>query len=449
MRAKYFSLGGEGSPSPYLNMPRMPFSLPSIPLYIPHRIRKRFRSTRSKIRSRTTPTSSIASVETSFNPADTIRALRTHHWSYYDAQYLFLAVCGIFSLCMIENPGPFQKTIVATLIMTSLVIPVTRQFFLPFLPIAGWLILFYACQFIPPDYRPGIWVRLLPAMENILYGANLSNILAAHKNAVLDVLAWLPYGILHFGAPFVCSGLMFIFGPPGTTPTFARSFGYMNMAGVMIQILFPCSAPWYENMYGLAPANYSIPGSPAGLAAIDKLFGIDLYTSTFTASPLVFGAFPSLHSANATLEALFMSHTFPRLRPLFILYTLWMWYATMYLSHHYAVDLVGGSIIAAVAYFIAKGSHLPRLQPGKMFRWDYDYVERGEEKDAYAYGMNDMDEYELALRGDSDEWTIGSSSSFSSSSREPSTGMRSPVTDNDSLDGDTLASGSDNEYQKA
>jgi len=343
---------------------------------------------------------------------------------------------------MIKTPGPFVKALVATLLMTSLTIPITRQFFLPFLPIAGWLILFYASQFTPSEYRPGIWVRVLPALENILFGANLSNILAAHKSPVLDILAWIPYGITHFGAPFVCSALMFIFGPPGTTPVFARAFGYMNMAGVIIQILFPCAAPWYENMYGLAPANYSIPGSPAGLAAVDKLFGIDLYTSTFTASPLVFGAFPSLHAANATIEAFFMSHTFPRLRPLFTVYVLWMWYATMYLSHHYAVDLVGGSIIAAVAYFIAKGDFLPRLQPGKMFRWDYDFVECGETRDAYASGFSAdfaSDEYELAMKGDSDEWTIGSSSSFSSS-RTPSTGMRSPAGESDQWEGETLAS---------
>ena len=199
-------------------------------------------------------------------------------------------------------------------------------------------------RFIGGEYRPPIWVKVLPALENIFYGANLSNILSAHKHTILDVLAWLPYGITHFGAPFVCSIIMFIFGPPGTVPSFARTFGYMNLTGVIIQLLFPCSPPWYENMYGLAPANYSIPGSPAGLAAIDKLFGIDLYTATFTASPMVFGAFPSLHAGCSTTEALFMSHVFPKLKPLFTIYVLWLWWATMYLSHHYAVDLVGGSL---------------------------------------------------------------------------------------------------------
>jgi len=214
-------------------------------------------------------------------------------------------------------------------------------------------------------------------LENILYGANLSNILSAHKSTFLTVLAWLPYGITHFGAPFVCHALVFLFGPPGSTPVFARAFGYMNLFGVMIQLCFPCSPPWYENIYGLAKANYHMAGSPAGLAAVDKLFGMDLYTSTFTASPMVFGAFPSLHSGCATLEALFMSYFFPKLRIVFVFYTLWLWWATMYLSHHYAVDLVGGSLLSAAIFFVTRSTWLPRLQRGKFWRWDYDYVEFG------------------------------------------------------------------------
>ena len=202
----------------------------------------------------------------------------------------------------------------------------------------------FSSRFIPSTWRPPIWVRVLPALENIFYGANLSNILSAHKSTFLSIMAWLPYGIIHFGAPVVCSIIMFIFAAPGTVPMFAKSFGWMNLIGVAIQLTFPCSPPWYENMYGLAPANYSIHGSPAGLAAIDELFGIALYTPTFTGSPMVFGAFPSLHAGSAVMEALFMSHVFPRLTPLFALYALWLWWATMYLSHHYAVDLVGGSL---------------------------------------------------------------------------------------------------------
>jgi membrane-associated phospholipid phosphatase len=100
----------------------------------------------------------------------------------------------------------------------------------------------------------------------------------------------------------------------------------------------------YENMYGLAPANYSIPGSPAGLARIDELFGWDTYTSAFKASPLVFGAMPSLHAGFATMQVLFLGHLFPRAKWVLYSYILWIWWSTLYLQHHYAVDLIAGSL---------------------------------------------------------------------------------------------------------
>lgn len=120
------------------------FQLPwrSIQLLVPHRIRRKLRS---KLRNRQSPASSITKLQTSFSPADTIRSLQSHRWTLYDGQYLILAILGVFSLCIIEDPGPLVKTAIASLLLTSLTLPITRQFFLPFLPIAAWLIFFYAC----------------------------------------------------------------------------------------------------------------------------------------------------------------------------------------------------------------------------------------------------------------------------------------------------------------
>lgn len=260
---------------------------------------------------------------------------------------------------------------------------------------------------------------MLPALENVLYGANLSNILSAHKHAVLDILAWLPYGIIHFGAPPVCALAMFIFGAPGTTPVFARTFGWMSILGVTIQLFFPCTPPWYENENGLVPAAYGMPGSPAGLARVDAIFGIDLYTTNFTNAPLPFGAFPSLHAANAVLEALFMSHCFPQFRTLFIIYASWVWWATMYLSHHYAIDLVAGGVIAAVFFYTARSRWLPQRQADKFTRWDYDYVEVGarteilDEETGNYFSANLLD---LRRESSSSSWTMDSTASWSSGS---------------------------------
>lgn len=398
---------------------------------IPHRYRIGRR--RSKSKSRAHPgVDDITTLKSSFNAWDGIRDLQSHKWRTSDLQYAFITLVALFSL-WIAPPAPGLKTLAVMASVWVSLMPATRQFFLPSAVIWCWLLYFFCSRFIPSEYRPHIWVRVLPALENVLYGANLSAILSAHQHPILDILAWLPYGIMHFGAPAVCSLIIFIFGAPGSTPVFARTFGWMSILGVTIQIVFPCTPPWYENENGLVPAVYGMPGSPAGLARIDAIFGVDFYTTNFTAAPLPFGAFPSLHAANAVLEALFMSHCFPQFRTFFIVYAGWVWWATMYLSHHYAIDLVCGGLIAAAFFYMAKARWMPQRQENKMTRWDYEYVEYGDqhkvsdEEYGEYFGLGLLDR----RRADSsDGWTVASSSSCSSTS-----GTMSPTLSDEALPG--------------
>lgn len=289
------------------------------------------------------------------------------------AEYFFSAI--IYTICLSILPCTgLIKIFAVLLLILLLIIPVIRDFFRPLLPIFLWLILFYTCRFIPSSMRPHIWVTILPNLENILYGAGLSNLLSSYTYSFLDILAWIPYGLVHFGAPFVTAAIVYLFSPPGTLPIFAKSFGYLNLIGVIIQLTFPCSPPWYKNLYGSQPANYSMEGSAGGLARIDGLFGVKVYTSTFPVSPLVFGAFPSLHAGHATFHALFLSHIFPKTTPYLVIYVLWLWWCTMYLTHHYFVDLVGGSCLAVIIFYIAYYNYLPHLKPGNLFRWDYHHT---------------------------------------------------------------------------
>ncbi|RDA82351.1 hypothetical protein CP532_4160 [Ophiocordyceps camponoti-leonardi (nom. inval.)] len=395
---------------------------------LPRRSQSGRRRSRSDVKASRYGVPDITSLQRSFNLWHGVRDLQRRRWRPADLQYLFLAALTLFSLA-IAPPAPVVKATALAAAAWLLLMPATRQFFLPSVTIWVWLVYFFCSRFIPYEYRPHIWVRVLPALENVLYGANLSNILSAHQHAVLDILAWMPYGIIHFGAPATCSLLMFIFAAPGTTAVFARTFGWMSLLGVTIQLLFPCTPPWYENEHGLVPATYGMPGSPAGLARIDAIFGIDLYTTNFTAAPLPFGAFPSLHGGYAVLEALFMSHCFPNFRIFFISYAGWIWWSTMYLSHHYAIDLVGGGLIAMAFFYSARARWLPRRQADKSTRWDYDYVEIGTRArpadEEYGVGVKPGGGGQYIGLGllqqhrrpsSSDGWTIGSSSSYSSSS---------------------------------
>jgi hypothetical protein len=84
---------------------------------------------------------------------------------------------------------------------------------------------------------------------------------------------------------------------------------------------------------------------------IDRIFGTQGYTNTFGSAPLVFGAFPSLHSGCATMEALFLTHFFPRFKMVYWSYVGILYWSTMYLTHHYLIDVVGGGCLALASFF--------------------------------------------------------------------------------------------------
>ena len=90
-----------------------------------------------------------------------------------------------------------------------------------------------------------------------------------------------------------------------------------------------------------------------------------------------------------------------------------------------------------MVFYTAKLKFLPRGQPEKTFRWDYEFTEVGDTE--YGYALADLNQ---KTQGDADEWTVGSSSSISS-------GTDSPVDESQSLwEGETLASQSDTEAQR-
>jgi hypothetical protein len=130
-------------------------------------------------------------------------------------------------------------------------------------------------------------------------------------------------------------------------------------------------------------------GSAGGLARIDAIFGGHGYDKTFSGAPVPFGAFPSLHAGCSTMEALFLSHFFPKGRPFYWLYVFLLYWSTMvrpppppplslslshrfsslsrararsiqqrltrgvwqYLTHHYLIDLVAGGSLSCTFFY--------------------------------------------------------------------------------------------------
>ena len=180
----------------------------------------------------------------STSPRDNFRKLREYHMTRTERfKFGVMIVIALFSITVIEQPPFPYKLAVPALYIAALCVPVTSQFVLPASPIFLWLLLFYSCRFIPAATRPHIWVSVLPTLETIWYGANISDILTQFGHPALDILAWIPYGVVHFVAPFVVAALIFVYAPPSSVAFFANTFGFLNLTGVLTQIAFPCAPP--------------------------------------------------------------------------------------------------------------------------------------------------------------------------------------------------------------
>ncbi|RKO87708.1 hypothetical protein BDK51DRAFT_13268, partial [Blyttiomyces helicus] len=222
-------------------------------------------------------------------------------------------------------------------------------------PVILWLVMFTGCRLIPEAWRPSIAVDLLPALDEVFFDSSLGfPHLAAVPSTAADVLAFLPYGVLHYVSPVIFALWLWRKASGYAAIVFLQAFGVQNIMGVATQVIFPSAAPWYNDLYGFAPASYSMPGNPAGLARVDKLFGTHLYTSTFGNSPLVFGALPSLHSGFAVLIMLFAMHVSRRMGSVLMIYVCWQWWATMYFRHHYMIDLVVGGTYSSAVYLLSR-----------------------------------------------------------------------------------------------
>ncbi|KAF4598055.1 Aureobasidin resistance protein Aur1 [Pleurotus pulmonarius] len=278
-------------------------------------------------------TVAVARLDKSFNPLDTIRKLRKHVFTWSDAVYLLHIVLASFWLTIMQSPSFPLKLVIPLLYILALLIPFTSQFFIPATPIFAYLLSFYSARFIPTPWRPAISVSLLPTLESVLYGANISDILTRFTHPALDLPS---------------SGSSAPARPPHLRTRIRLPQPHRRPhTGPP-----PLRPPWYELLHGLTPATYAIHGSPGGLARIDALFHSNTYTTAFTSSPVPFGAFPSLHAACATIEAFFIARYFPA-------YKVWAWayagvlyWATMYLTHHYLIDVVGGACLATAFFYL-------------------------------------------------------------------------------------------------
>lgn len=231
--------------------------------------------------------------------------------------------------------------------------PGTRKFITGFsIFILYWIVFDFMKAF--PNYRYNtVHIESLYRAERYLFGIRQGGLLITpneywlqHKSVLLDAmsgffyLCWVPVPLLFAGYLFYKNREQFL--------QFSLCFFLVNMLGFVVYYIYPAAPPWYVQHYGFVFNAYT-PGNTAGLQRFDDLFHVHIFQGLYAKSSNVFAAMPSLHASYLAIVVYYSAkNRMYVIASVATVIMLGIWFAAVYSSHHYVLDVLAG-ILCAVA----------------------------------------------------------------------------------------------------
>jgi inositol phosphorylceramide synthase catalytic subunit len=225
---------------------------------------------------------------------------------------------------------------------------VTRRFILGFSVFIVFWVLFDSMKAFPNYRFNTVHIASIYNAELSLFGIHKPGGLVltpnqfafAHRHTFLDVMAgcfylcWMPLPLAFAGYLFYKNKTAFF--------CFALTFLLVNLLGFIIYYVYPAAPPWYVQLYGFA-FNPHTPGNTAGLGRFDNFFHVSVFSGLYSRSSNVFAAMPSLHAAYPLTVLYYgIKYRLGWINALFALIVGGIWFAAVYTSHHYVLDVLAG-----------------------------------------------------------------------------------------------------------
>jgi len=231
----------------------------------------------------------------------------------------------------------------------------TRKFILGFsIFIVYWIIFDYMKAF--PNYRFNqVHIQDLYDAEKSLFGLsdNGSTVTPnefwiSHQQKFLDILTGIFY-LCWIPVPLAFAGWLF-FKEKKIFLQFSLTFVFVNFIGFVIYYVYPAAPPWYIQLHGNTFIAHT-PGNTAGLGRFDQYFNAGVFKGLYAKSSNVFAAMPSLHSSYPLVVLYYGIRKGVGLlmNSIFTIVMLGIWFAAVYTSHHYLLDVLAGIICAIIA----------------------------------------------------------------------------------------------------
>ena len=233
----------------------------------------------------------------------------------------------------------------------------TRRFITGFSIFIVYWIVFDFMKAIPNYTFNSVHIESLYNAEKSLFGTNVNGRIATpneffalHSTSFLDVLSgffylcWIPVPLALAAYLFYANRRQFIY--------FSLTFFLVNLLGFVVYYVFPAAPPWYVQQYGFKFLAQT-PGNTAGLSRFDTYVGAGIFKALYSKSSNVFAAMPSLHSAYPLLVLYYgVKNKLGVLNLPFALIMAGIWFAAVYTSHHYVLDVLAGIICAISGIFL-------------------------------------------------------------------------------------------------
>ncbi len=223
----------------------------------------------------------------------------------------------------------------------------TRKFILGFTVfIVFWIIFDYMKAF--PNYEfNAVHIKELYEFEKSIFGFSNKGMLVtpnefwlANHTTFLDILSgvfylsWIPVPLTFAGILFFYRKREFFY--------FSLTFLLVNLLGFCIYYIYPAAPPWYVQQYGFDFIS-NTKGNTAGLSRFDAYFGVEIFKGLYEKSSNVFAAMPSLHSSYPLIVLYYgIRNKLGWINIVLAIVTIGIWFAAVYSSHHYVLDVLAG-----------------------------------------------------------------------------------------------------------
>lgn len=234
---------------------------------------------------------------------------------------------------------------------------ITRKFITGFSIFFIYWIIFDFMKGFPNYLYQTVHIESLYNTEKTIFGITHNatiitpnEYLGLHSTRFLDILTGIFY-LCWVPVPLAFAAYLF-FKNRESFLHFSLTFLFVNLLGFVIYYVYPAAPPWYVQQHGFIflPAT---PGNTGGLERFDAFFNMGIFQSLYSKSSNVFAAMPSLHSSYPVIVLYYgIKNKIGRINWLFAIVMLGIWFAAIYNSHHYVLDVLAGITCAITGIYL-------------------------------------------------------------------------------------------------